>query len=178
MVSMTTPTTPPSEHLARIKRLALCDTLDQVGPDAPTVCDPWLTRDLAAHLVVRERRPDLAAGLVIPFLAGRLERGQADLARRTPWPELVDLVRTGPPLWSPTRVGALDDIVNTMEMVIHHEDVLRGDGARGPRRELDPRLEKAVWASLRRLASSMFRRAGMGVVLVAPGHQPVAARPG
>ncbi len=178
MVSMTTPPTPPSGHLARIERLALCDTFDEVGPDAPTLCDPWLTRDLAAHLVVRERRPDLAAGIVLPFLAGRLERGQAALAGRTPWPELVDLVRTGPPVWSPTRVGALDDLVNTMEMVIHHEDVLRGDGARGPRRTLDARLEKAVWATLRRLASSMFRRANMGVVLVAPGHQPVTARPG
>lgn len=34
------------------------------GPDAPTLGAGWKTRDLAAHLVVRESRPDAAAGVI------------------------------------------------------------------------------------------------------------------
>ncbi len=52
-----------------------------VGPDAPTLCGDWTTRDLAAHLVLRERRPDAAAGILIPA-AGRLHRAQAAAAHR------------------------------------------------------------------------------------------------
>ena len=45
-------------HLAELERAALCDTLEAVGPDVPTLCDPWTTAELAAHLVIRDRRPD------------------------------------------------------------------------------------------------------------------------
>ncbi len=48
------------------ERAALCDTLDKVGPEAPTLCEGWLTLDLAAHLVAREARSDAALGLVLP----------------------------------------------------------------------------------------------------------------
>ena len=179
MVSMTTDrTSRPTDHLARAERLALCETLDRVGPDAPTLCDPWRARDLAAHLVLRESRPDLAAGILVPLLAGRLDRHQSRLATQTPWPDLVDRVRNGPPAWSPTRVGAVDDAANTVEMVVHHEDVLRGDGVRGPRREPDPALEAAAWSALGRMARLMFRRATVGVTLVAPGYGSTTAHRG
>ena len=62
---------------AQSERLQLCDELDRLGPDAPTLCEGWDTRDLAAHLVIREGRPDLAVGTVVPFLSGRLERRAA-----------------------------------------------------------------------------------------------------
>ena len=39
--------------LARRERLALADLAEQLGPDAPTLCGDWSTRDLLAHLVVR-----------------------------------------------------------------------------------------------------------------------------
>ncbi len=174
MVSMTS--TP--DHLARAERLALCDTLDRVGPDAPTLCDPWDARMLAAHIVLRERRPDLAPGIVLPLLAGRLDRAQASMARQTPWTDLVHRVRTGPPAWSPTRVPSVDDVVNTVEMIIHHEDLLRGDGRPGPRRDVSPELAKAAWSALRRMASLMFRRTPVGVELVAPGFRAITARQG
>ena len=161
-------------HVARAERLALCDTFLAVGPDAPTLCSPWRTRDLAAHLVVRERRPDLAPGIFVPFLAARTEREQSRIAAGS-WPELVETVRSGPPSWLPMRFSAVDDLVNTVEMVVHHEDVLRGDGAVGPRRELDERTGKAVWAALKRVAPLAFRKAPVGVRLVAPGRSAVEA---
>ncbi|HYN30516.1 MAG TPA: TIGR03085 family metal-binding protein [Dermatophilaceae bacterium] len=166
---------PAPSHLARVERLALCDAFDRVGPDAPTLCEGWATRDLAAHLVVRERRPDLAVGILLPPLAGRLERAQRDLSQQ-PWAELVEVVRAGPPAWSPTRLGRVDDLVNTIEMVVHHEDVLRGDGTPGPRRELPADLDRAVWKAVRQSARLMFRRADVGVVLTAPGRGTVTAR--
>ena len=59
---------------AQRERHALVDTMRAVGPDAPTLCGAWTTRDLAAHLVVREGRPDTTPGIMIPFLAGYTER--------------------------------------------------------------------------------------------------------
>ncbi|MEV4089519.1 maleylpyruvate isomerase N-terminal domain-containing protein, partial [Nonomuraea fuscirosea] len=40
---------------ARGERAALCDLLDRLGPDEPTLCAGWTTADLAAHLAIRER---------------------------------------------------------------------------------------------------------------------------
>jgi uncharacterized protein (TIGR03083 family) len=42
-----------STSLLRKERQALCDTLTELGPDAPTLCEGWTTADLAAHLMVR-----------------------------------------------------------------------------------------------------------------------------
>ncbi|MHB1139691.1 MAG: maleylpyruvate isomerase N-terminal domain-containing protein, partial [Microthrixaceae bacterium] len=49
----------PVNH-ARRERAELCELFEIVGPDVATLCEGWTTRDLAAHLVVRERRPDAA----------------------------------------------------------------------------------------------------------------------
>ncbi len=117
-----------------------------VGPDAPTLCDPWRVRDLAAHLIIRETRPDLAAGMFVPRLGARLERAQDELAA-TDFAELVERVRSGPPRWSAAGVPAVDEAMNRMEFFVHHEDVLRGDPTT-PRRDLDPGLAKAVWSGL------------------------------
>jgi uncharacterized protein (TIGR03085 family) len=162
-------------HLARLERDALCDTLLAVGPDAPTLCSPWSTADLAAHIVIRDRRPDLSPGIWVPPLASRLEDGMEAYAAK-PWPELVDLVRAGPPVWSPTRVPVVDDTVNLLEMYIHHEDVLRGDELPGPRREVPPRLSDALWSNLSRLGRLYFRRSPVGVVLVTPDGRRLHAR--
>ena len=162
-------------HLARLERDALCATLAEVGPQAPTLCSPWTAADLAAHLVVRDRRPDLAPGIWFPALAARTDRGMESYAAK-PWPELVELVRSGPPLWSPARVAALDDTVNFVEFFIHHEDVLRGDEAVGPRRELSERESRGVWKALSRSAKLLFRRSSVGVVLRTPEGQTLTAR--
>ncbi len=47
------------------ERASLSDLLDRVGPDAPTLCEGWNARDLTAHLVLRESRPDAVLGVVI-----------------------------------------------------------------------------------------------------------------
>ena len=173
MVPMTTDERLP---VVQAERQALSDTFIELGPDAPTLCDPWRTRELEAHLVIRERRPDLSGGIWIGALKGRLERGQEELAGGD-YDELVATVRSGPPWWSPARIDRVDSLINTLELVIHHEDALRGDGSVGPRREVPDRTARAVHASLRSSAKLMFRRSPVGVRLVAPGREAIVAGP-
>lgn len=161
--------TASSMNIARRERLDLCETFESVGPDAPTLCHPWTTRDLAAHLVIREGRPDLASGIWLPFLADRTEREQAKVAAQA-WPALIEAVRAGPPHWHPTHLAVIDNAVNLAEMVVHHEDVLRGDGEPGPRRQPTPHLEAASWALLSRMGRLLFRKAPDGVELHTPGR--------
>ncbi len=153
---------------ARRERSALCDTFEMVGPDAPTLCSPWRTRDLAAHLVIREGRPDAALGMFVPPLAGRARRVQDGYAAE-PWPELVERVRTGPPSWSPTRLEPVDTVVNLAEMFLHHEDVLRAAADWDPRLLPDD-LERGLWSVLTRTGRLLFRRSPVGVVLVTPTY--------
>ena len=78
---------------AAAERRALCETLDRVGGDAPTLSGDWDAAHLAAHLVVRESRPLDMLGIVVPALAGRTERATRRLATTTPFPALVERVR-------------------------------------------------------------------------------------
>lgn len=155
---------------AQAERAALCDLFDDVGPDAPTCCAGWTARDLAAHLVIRERRPDAAVGILVPFAAGHSERVRRRVAAQD-WAQLVNQVRSGPPAWSPMGLGVIDSLVNTNEFFVHHEDVRRARDAWEPR-ELAPSLVEALWAALGRMARMTLRRTGVGVVLDAgDGHR-------
>lgn len=121
-----------------------------VGPDAPTLCEGWKTRDLAAHLVIREYRPDAAPGILFPFFASHTEKVQNQVAERNGWDELVGKLTAGPPVYSPLRL--LDPVANVAEMFIHHEDVRRAQPGWQPR-SLEPALSK----SLRRTLPLMAR---------------------
>src|SRR5262245_66277138 len=116
---------------ARRERHALVDTMRAVGPDAPTLCGDWTTRDLAAHLVVRERRLDATPGITISALAGYTAHVQRQVTKSTDWDQLLDKVASGPPLYSPFKL--LDPVANMSEMFIHHEDVRRAQTGWEPR---------------------------------------------
>ncbi len=148
---------------SREERLALCDLLDATGPEAPTLCAGWLTRDLAAHLVLRERRPDAAAGVLGGPLAWYTDRVQQRLSKRLAYPQLVAAFRDGPPRLSPFALAGVDEKVNTVEYFVHHEDVRRAQPGWEPR-DIADGLSQALW---RRLASARFfmRKAPVGVEL-------------
>jgi uncharacterized protein (TIGR03085 family) len=138
---------------AQRERSALVDTLRTVGPDAPTLCAGWTTRDLAAHLVVRERRLDATPGITIPFLAGYTAKVQNQTAQSTSWADLVDMVASGPPVYSPFKL--FDAVANLGEMFIHHEDVRR---AAGPEGDWQPRvLDESTVAALGRQLGLLSR---------------------
>ncbi|MFD0310405.1 TIGR03085 family metal-binding protein [Streptomyces sp. NPDC127119] len=164
-----------STHAKR-ERLLLADLLEAEGPDAPTLCEGWNTRDLAAHVVVRERRPDAAGGILIKQLASRLDRVMAEFAAK-PYEELIQLIRTGPPRFSPFNLKQIDEASNAIEFYVHTEDVRRARPDWVPR-VLDPVFQDALWSRLERIARMMGRGAPTGLVLRRPDGQTVVAHKG
>ncbi|MCC9742122.1 TIGR03085 family metal-binding protein [Streptomyces sp. MNU89] len=163
-----------STHAKR-ERLLLADLLENAGPGAPTLCGDWTTRDLAVHLVVRERRPDAAAGMFVKPLAARLDRVAAEFGAK-PYEELIQLVRTGPPRMSPFTLKQIDEAANTVEFYVHAEDIRRAQPDWTPR-ELDPVLADALWSRIEKAARMMGRKSPVGLVLRRPdGRTAVAHR--
>ncbi len=159
---------------AQSERLQLCDELDRLGPDAPTLCEGWDTRDLAAHLVIREGRPDLAVGTVVPFLSGRLEREQHRMAQGD-YAALVERVRRGAPAWNPMSRPKVDELTNLVEFFVHLEDVRRAQPDWEPR-ELPAALQGKLWSALKRSARLTFRKSATGIVLIGEGQGRYAAK--
>ena len=164
-----------SADLAQAERAALCDLLLEVGPDAPTLCAGWTTTDLAAHLVVRDRRPDVGPGLILsgPF-ARHTARVTRRAAERVPFERLVTRIRSGPP-W-PIRL--VDGPVNLVEYFVHLEDVRRAVDGWAPRSGLDD-LQDALWPFQKSGTKLRIRRVqDVGLSIARPGGQPVAVRSG
>jgi uncharacterized protein (TIGR03085 family) len=127
------------------ERAQLADLLDELGPDAPTLLASWTTRDLAAHLVLREHAPLAAPGLVLPGAWGRLaERRRTALARNS-FRELVQTFRAGPPPGF-FRRGWVRRFPNLNECFVHHEDVRRANG-RGAR-TYPLGMDAALWTNV------------------------------
>ena len=149
--------------VARQERQELCDLFLEVGPDAPTLCAGWTTRDLAAHLIVRESRPDAALGILIKPLAGYADSVQAKVAMR-PWPDLVREVRTGPPVLSVFRLPGAQGLADPFEFAIHHEDVRRAQPGWSPR-GLPVAEQDLFWQRLSRAGRLLARTSPVGVAL-------------
>jgi uncharacterized protein (TIGR03085 family) len=149
---------------AQDERQALCDLLAEVGPDQPTLCAGWQTADLAAHLVLRERRPDAGAGVMGGPVARYTRRVQARIAHRHSFAQLVGLIRSGPPRLSVFGLPGADEKLNMVEYFVHHEDVLRARPDWQPRK-IDTEFADELWDRLS-LARLMLRRAPVGVELV------------
>jgi uncharacterized protein (TIGR03085 family) len=158
------------------ERAALVEALRAAGPDAPTLCEGWTARDLAAHLIARERRPDSGPGLLIPALAGWTERVRKGIARR-PYPELLDLIAGGPPWTSPYALPGADAAANLAEHFVHCEDVRRACQGWAPR-DLPEQRQRAFWKVLGARGRYSFRRSPVPVSLVTPDGSTVEVRPG
>ena len=154
----------------RAERAALCELLLTLGPEAPTLCEGWVTADMATHLVIRERNPLAGPGLVIG--------GEGRTKAAHPYEELVARVRRGPPPWT----APFDALINLTEFFVHHEDVRRGAGDHTARRGADvAAVEAALWKSLRRagrLLTRPLKASGVGVDLVGPDGDVIHARAG
>jgi uncharacterized protein (TIGR03085 family) len=149
---------------ARHERTELAELMLVTGPEAPTLCAGWTTKDLAAHLVVRESRPDAGLGLVLPPLSGWTDRVTRAATSQT-YPELVRKVRTGPPTLSFFSIPGVDGAANLVEYFVHHEDVRRAQPGWEPR-DLPPDLSDELWKRLRQTGRLMYRRVPVGVTLV------------
>lgn len=157
----------------------MADELQRADPHAPTLCAGWDVAHLAAHLVLRDNRPEvmLAGAVRVAGLSEYADRRLDAAATSTPYAQLVELVRRGPRL-SPTRIRVVDDAVNTIEMAVHREDVRRGGPDWQPA-ATPVQLDPGVSAVLARSMSTVGRLAARSV----PGPldaclTDVPARPG
>ncbi len=152
---------PPT--LAQQERETLCDLFAELGPGEPTLCEGWLTADLAAHLVVRERRPDSGPGLVWSPLAGYTDKVRRAVRDRTSWEKLVESVRRGPP----ALLRPFDGPMNMVEFFIHVEDVRRARDGWEPR-PISPELADALWARVG--PGGMAKKVPATIVITSPGR--------
>ena len=148
---------------AHTERLDLAALLLALGPNAPTLCAGWNAADLAAHLVIRESRPDAALGILGGPLAGWTQHVQ-DATANLPYAELVDKVRSGPPTLSFFAIPGVDGLANLFEYFVHPEDLRRGQSNWQPR-ELNQDFADLLWGRLAKSSRLLFRKAQVGVVL-------------
>ena len=156
-----------TDTLVRRERHALCDTALALGPDAPTLCGGWNARDLVAHLLVRENSMIGAAGIAFSPMAGLTERAMAKAAR-APFPEMVNKLYD--PGLTPYRLPGVERLANTLEYLVHHEDLRRAQPGWAPR-ELPAADEDELWKLLPGSARLATRKVG-GPIVVRRSDRP------
>ena len=164
-----------------VERAQLAGLLGELGPDAPTLLPPWTTRDIAAHLVLRERDPLAGPGLVLPGAWSRLAARRQTALALGDFTWLVATLRSGPPPGF-FRIGWVRRLPSLNEFFVHHEDVRRANG-RGPRTN-EHAMDEALWRNIslqswflaRRLrgAGLELRWAGSGKTIRARRGEPAA----
>ncbi|MCC3279471.1 TIGR03085 family protein [Arthrobacter sp. zg-Y40] len=167
-------------HYVEPSREVLAETLLAAGPHAPTLCKGWQTKELAAHLYLREHKLSSAVGLFVKPLAGRADKALAEVAEKASTTEsyakLVRRFRSGPPAYSPMHLKSVDNSANLSEYFVHTEDVRRASDRWAPR-ALDSEYSDALWAELIKRAAILYRGVDLGIVLVRPdGPRHVAKR--
>ncbi|WP_231955700.1 TIGR03085 family metal-binding protein, partial [Occultella aeris] len=164
------------------EKSALVESLRKAGPTAPTLCEGWQTRHLAAHLLLRGQEPwRLTPRPWAPDAADRLIDDVADgLRERAAYTDAVETFAAGPDGANPMRLvrGRADEAMNLLEYVVHHEDVRRGGAEPLPPRELPASMLDDIWRRLGQFSTFAFRSAPVGVVQVVPGNRRRRARAG
>ncbi|MPV35707.1 TIGR03085 family metal-binding protein [Georgenia subflava] len=154
-----------------LERQALAETLRDADPDAPTLCEGWTVRHLAAHLVQREHSPLHDA---VDKLSHREPGSERYLTRlveeaRTEdgYLALVERFAAGLSPRSPMRWAG--DRAHLLEYVIHHEDVRRAGSDPAEPRVLPTDLVRAIWEQVPTMARLGYRSSPVGVVFAVPG---------
>lgn len=146
----------------QFEREKLAQLLLELGPDAPTLCEGWTTRDLITHMYIRENQPHRAVGYLVPALKSVTSSAEEAVKKRD-YEDVVRAWAAGPPVF----VKPLDPLINVSENFIHHEDVRRGGD-----RPVEPReFSAAVQEKL------MSAAAMMGRLALSSGDVPVILTP-
>jgi len=143
--------------LAQRQRALLCDLFLELGPSAPTLDEGWKTEDLAAHLWIREHKPQAMLGMFSEKYESLTERIQMDALHTHGFVGLVERLRKPALLIRP-----VDAVMNGAEYFIHHMDVLR---ANDRDQTLSPRDEESLRGSLKMFAGKVAKTYGDRLVL-------------
>lgn len=157
------------------ERQALVTALQEKGPEADTLCEGWNTHDLAVHVVARDARPDLVFGQDLP-LVGDAARAGYQKYEQLSFSELVDRIDAGVPAWHPAQARPVDEALNTVEFLVHTEDVLRAgpEADSRPRRDIPAEVRQKVWDQASRtvfLGAARTRR--QRITYLSPGYGSV-----
>ncbi len=114
---------------------------------------------------------DATPGIMVSLLAGYTEKVQDKVARSKSWEDLLGLVSSGPPIYSPFKL--LDPVANLGEMFIHHEDVRRAVDGWQPR-VLDPSTAGLLRRQLGLMGRLMLNKMPAQVVLLTPAGDQIA----
>ena len=147
---------------AKQERERLGQLFLKLGPEAPTLCEGWATRDLAIHLYIREHRMHKAGGYFLPALEPLLDKEIAVQAER-PYEDVVRDWMSGPP----KLIAPVDPLMNTAENFVHHEDVRRGDGVARPR-DFSTAVNEMLLSLAKRFATMTLRSVSTPVILTPP----------
>lgn len=154
----------------------LVTVLERVGPGLPTLCEGWNTEHMLAHLILRETRPDIAAGVVLPPLSKRTEAKTEELAEELSdghaFSDGLATFEAARPLTR--RHDTADENVNYLEYIVHREDILRGSPEAvemNSGRTADPEEQQKIWKALDRRAALMAKDYPDGLTLVGTDDQ-------
>lgn len=168
-------------RFVKLSRQALADALLAVGPDAPTLCEGWETRHLAAHLVLREHSVWAAGITGAPGLRHGMERKLDILAAQAEHPggyaRLIKQFSQGPTKFSPFNLKRVDAAANLLEYFVHLEDIRRARERWVPR-SLDAAYTDRLWQRLKQAAKLLYRHAPVGIILVRPDGTRYQAKKG
>lgn len=157
--------------LARRERQSLCDLAQTLDGASPTLCGDWDLSMLLAHLIVRERRPLSASGIMVPQLAWVTERAMAkEVARGVP--AMISTLRR-PPL-TPYSLPVVERFTQTLEYFVHHEDIRRAQPAWEPRLLPDEDVEE-LWTLVSRSGAYLGRGLSVPVRLARRDRPGTAA---
>lgn len=152
---------------AQKERERLAQLLLELGPDAPTLNDGWQTKDLAVHLLIRERKPLAAVGILLPVAQSLLHREEQQQHARS-YEDVVREWAAGPPAF----IAPINTVMNTSEHFIHHEDVRRGGGTIEPR-EFSREVDRQLMQLVKRFGRLVLRKSPIPIVLTPPTLPPV-----
>lgn len=143
----------------RRERAGIADDLERFGPNAPTLCEGWTTRDLLAHLLIREHDLVAAPGILLPGPFAAHTAARMRVVAADDYYVSIARFRAGP--------GPLMRFVpaaNVNEYFVHHEDIRRANGE-GPR-SLDASGQGVLWSVLGAVAlQAKVKLRAVGVVI-------------
>lgn len=161
-------------NLATSERAQLATLLLEKGPNVPTLCGDWSTQELAAHLLMRENRPWIAAGMFLPGGHRIVDDAMGKIVQQS-FEQVVMQWMEGPK-WG--QLGrCFDSVANRIEHFVHHEDVRRGETTVRQWQDLDllpthakPRIlserhSRELNDAMRWVAPLLLRRSACPVVI-------------
>ncbi|WP_203568132.1 maleylpyruvate isomerase family mycothiol-dependent enzyme [Aestuariimicrobium ganziense] len=155
----------PAARLRDAALVQLCDVLEQVGPDAPTLCGGFDAHELAIHVWQLSHDPLAWPGIGVRRFAPLTARRAARVRARTSFEAIVHELRHGPR--QPRAMSLERTALHPLgEYWVHTQDVARPNRVELP--APSDELEDGLWDRLAPAAKILRGRRTPRLTLVRP----------